>query len=204
MNIVNYNNLTIEEIKDLIMEQFIKREIEGTKSDIYRLLVNEVRGIIGEIKIKDHRFMVDCNTGDAYKTRCIDISCYNRHKLYNICSLRFTVECKQVSKALRYRNATFKVKFIEFKRDYNYNDIKDLTIEEVVNRKVDIANKRYEDDLNKIINKENLNQLREKFNNVLDMMNRKEELTYSDTYDLKAIFGKYEDALKRYNRYIKE
>lgn len=204
MSIVNYNNLTIEKIKDLIMWQFVKREIEGTKTDIYRLLVNEVRGIIGEIKIKDHRFMVECNTGDAYKTRCIDISCYNRHKPYTICSLRFTVECKQVSKALRYRNATFKVKCIEFKRDCNFNDIKDLTIEEVVNRKVNIANKRYEDDLNKIINKENLNQLREKFNNVLDMMNRKEELSYSDTYDLKAIFGKYEDALKRYNRYIKE
>ena len=97
MKDINYENITLDEIKDLVMVQFLSEEVEGTKSDIYRLLVKVVESVFEKIKITDNRFKIKCTSDDNCKTRDIDITCYNNKKSYYICPLDFIVECKKIS-----------------------------------------------------------------------------------------------------------
>ena len=204
MKVIDYSNITIDEIKDLVMVQFLSEEVEGTKSDIYRLLVKVVESVFEKIKITDNRLKIKCTSDDNCKTRDIDITCYNNKKSYYICPLDFIVECKKISSASGFCNAKFKVKSMQFVERYGYKEIKNLTIKELIDKKINKTHEVYEENLNELIDKENLDKLREKFNNILDKMSKKEELQFNDSYDIENFFNKYQNALNQYKKYIME
>ena len=93
---------------------------------------------------------------------------------------------------------------MQFVERYGYKEIKNLTIKELIDKKINKTHEVYEENLNELIDKENLDKLREKFNNILDKMSKKEELQFNDSYDIENFFNKYQNALNQYKKYIME